>query len=73
VPQVLRTRMKGKGSKMAEMIVCPIYAALPSDLQSKIFEPTPPGARKVRGLRPALQEKTKQGAARLGPSGWAIL
>lgn len=29
------------------MIVCPIYAALPSDLQSKIFEPTPPGARKV--------------------------
>jgi len=32
---------------MKEMIICPIYANLPSELQSKIFEPTPPGARKV--------------------------
>jgi pre-mRNA-splicing factor ATP-dependent RNA helicase DHX16 len=30
-----------------EMIICPLYAALPSDLQSKVFEPTPPRARKV--------------------------
>lgn len=29
------------------MIICPIYANLPSELQAKIFEPTPPGARKV--------------------------
>ena len=35
------------GSKIPEMIICPIYANLPSDLQAKIFEPTPPGARKV--------------------------
>lgn len=35
------------GSKIAELIICPIYANLPSDLQAKIFEPTPPGARKV--------------------------
>ncbi|MCJ1339578.1 hypothetical protein MMC09_004868 [Bachmanniomyces sp. S44760] len=35
------------GSKVPEMIICPIYANLPSELQSKIFEPTPPGARKV--------------------------
>lgn len=27
--------------------MCPIYANLPSDMQAKIFEPTPEGARKV--------------------------
>ena len=35
------------GDKVAELIVCPIYANLPNDMQAKIFEPTPPGARKV--------------------------
>ena len=35
------------GSKVKELIICPIYANLPTDLQAKIFEPTPPGARKV--------------------------
>lgn len=35
------------GSKVKEMIICPIYANLPTDLQAKIFEPTPPNARKV--------------------------
>ena len=35
------------GSKVPEIIICPIYANLPSELQSKIFEPTPPKARKV--------------------------
>ncbi|KAJ9615223.1 hypothetical protein H2200_001297 [Cladophialophora chaetospira] len=35
------------GSKVKEMIICPIYANLPTDLQAKIFEPTPAGARKV--------------------------
>lgn len=35
------------GSKIKEMIIAPIYANLPSDMQSKIFEPTPEGARKV--------------------------
>ncbi|KIJ54838.1 hypothetical protein M422DRAFT_775059 [Sphaerobolus stellatus SS14] len=35
------------GSKNAELIVCPIYANLPSEMQAKIFEPTPEGARKV--------------------------
>ena len=28
-------------------MICPIYANLPSEMQAKIFEPTPPGARKV--------------------------
>lgn len=32
---------------MKEMIVAPIYSALPSELQSLIFKPTPPNARKV--------------------------
>ncbi|KAI6114152.1 pre-mRNA splicing factor [Pisolithus sp. B1] len=35
------------GNKIAELIICPIYSNLPSDMQAKIFEPTPPGARKV--------------------------
>lgn len=35
------------GSRIAELVICPIYANLPSELQTKIFEPTPEGARKV--------------------------
>ncbi|ODQ82939.1 hypothetical protein BABINDRAFT_173765 [Babjeviella inositovora NRRL Y-12698] len=35
------------GDKVQEMIVCPIYANLPPELQARIFEPTPPSARKV--------------------------
>ncbi|KAJ7454911.1 pre-mRNA splicing factor [Mycena galericulata] len=35
------------GNKISELIVCPIYTNLPSNLQAKIFEPTPKGARKV--------------------------
>lgn len=35
------------GNKIREMVICSIYANLPSDLQAKIFEPTPPNARKV--------------------------
>lgn len=35
------------GNRVPELIICPIYANLPSELQAKIFEPTPEGARKV--------------------------
>uniref|UniRef100_A0A0W0EVK0 RNA helicase n=1 Tax=Moniliophthora roreri TaxID=221103 RepID=A0A0W0EVK0_MONRR len=35
------------GNKIAELVICPIYANLPSEMQAKIFEPTPEGARKV--------------------------
>ncbi|KAI6784032.1 uncharacterized protein J7T54_004578 [Emericellopsis cladophorae] len=38
---------KKLGSRIKELVICPIYANLPSELQSKIFEPTPEGARKV--------------------------
>lgn len=45
--QSLQETARKLGSKIPEMIICPIYANLPSELQTKIFEPTPPGARKV--------------------------
>lgn len=45
--ELLKQRTRGVGSKIGELIIAPIYANLPSDMQAKIFEPTPPGARKV--------------------------
>ena len=45
--QNLQETARKLGNKAPELVVCPIYANLPTDLQSKIFEPTPPGARKV--------------------------
>lgn len=35
------------GLLIKPLIIAPIYASLPPDLQRRIFEPTPPGARKV--------------------------
>uniref|UniRef100_A0A8B9HH20 RNA helicase n=1 Tax=Astyanax mexicanus TaxID=7994 RepID=A0A8B9HH20_ASTMX len=43
----LQERCRRLGSKISELLVLPIYANLPSDMQAKIFNPTPPGARKV--------------------------
>ncbi|KAG1797729.1 P-loop containing nucleoside triphosphate hydrolase protein [Suillus plorans] len=43
----LQETARALGNKIAELIICPIYANLPSDMQAKIFEPTPDGARKV--------------------------
>ncbi|KAF4392626.1 hypothetical protein F8388_003046 [Cannabis sativa] len=45
--EIMKHRIRGLGTKIAELIICPIYANLPTELQSKIFEPTPEGARKV--------------------------
>uniref|UniRef100_A0A4W6BS53 RNA helicase n=1 Tax=Lates calcarifer TaxID=8187 RepID=A0A4W6BS53_LATCA len=45
--ELLQDRCRRLGSKIAELLVLPIYANLPSDMQAKIFNPTPPGARKV--------------------------
>ena len=45
--QILMERMRGLGSKVGELLVLPIYSTLPTELQAKIFEPTPAGARKV--------------------------
>ncbi|KAI6379789.1 hypothetical protein MCOR25_001920 [Pyricularia grisea] len=44
--QITETARK-LGSRVKELVICPIYANLPSELQSKIFEPTPENARKV--------------------------
>eukprot|EP00931_Biecheleriopsis_adriatica_P075065 TRINITY_DN49011_c0_g1_i1.p1 TRINITY_DN49011_c0_g1~~TRINITY_DN49011_c0_g1_i1.p1 ORF type:complete len:1059 (-),score=286.23 TRINITY_DN49011_c0_g1_i1:54-3152(-) len=40
-------KTRGMGTGMGELLVLPIYATLPTDMQAKIFEPTPEGARKV--------------------------
>lgn len=58
--ELLQERCRRLGSKISELLVLPIYANLPSDMQAKIFNPTPPGARKVRPHFPFV---TQQGAA----------
>jgi pre-mRNA-splicing factor ATP-dependent RNA helicase DHX16 len=45
--ELLQDRVRRLGSKVKELLILPVYANLPSDMQAKIFEPTPPGARKV--------------------------
>jgi ATP-dependent RNA helicase DHX8/PRP22 len=43
----LHERMKAFGGDIPELIICPVYSALPTEVQSKIFEPAPPCKRKV--------------------------
>jgi ATP-dependent RNA helicase DHX8/PRP22 len=38
--------MKKLGDDAPELIVVPVYSALPTEMQSRIFEPAPPGSRK---------------------------
>lgn len=45
--QCLYERMKALGKDVPELIILPVYSALPSEMQSRIFEPAPPGKRKV--------------------------
>jgi HrpA-like RNA helicase len=45
--EILTMRSRVLGSRMKELIICPIYANLPPEQQAKIFEKTPKGARKV--------------------------
>ncbi|KAI3972098.1 hypothetical protein MKW92_038285, partial [Papaver armeniacum] len=45
--QSLYERMKGLGRNVPELIILPVYSALPSEMQSRIFDPAPPGKRKV--------------------------
>lgn len=44
--EILYGRMKQLGSLAPELIILPVYGAQPSEMQSRIFEPAPPGARK---------------------------
>ncbi|CAN8231777.1 unnamed protein product [Cochlearia groenlandica] len=43
----LKLKMIDLGIKRSEIIICPIYSNLPTELQAKVFEPTPKGSRKV--------------------------
>ncbi|KAM7536920.1 hypothetical protein Aperf_G00000070277 [Anoplocephala perfoliata] len=45
--EILYDRMKALGPDVPELIILPVYAALPSEMQSRIFDPAPPGSRKV--------------------------
>jgi ATP-dependent RNA helicase DHX8/PRP22 len=45
--EILHERMRALGSSVPELEILPIYGALPSEVASKIFEPAPPGGRKV--------------------------
>ncbi|KAK0414294.1 hypothetical protein QR680_007254 [Steinernema hermaphroditum] len=45
--EILYERMKKLGSDAPELIVLPVYSALPSEMQTRIFEPAPKGSRKV--------------------------
>lgn len=39
--------MKALGPEVPDLIILPVYSALPSEMQTRIFEPAPPGSRKV--------------------------
>eukprot|EP00762_Andalucia_godoyi_P000346 ANDGO_03194.mRNA.1 putative pre-mRNA-splicing factor ATP-dependent RNA helicase mog-4 len=45
--ELLKERIRGLEQRMPDLLICPIYSALPSDQQQKIFLPTPPKTRKV--------------------------
>lgn len=47
IEELLKTRIHEMEKKPPELIIAPIYSSLPSDLQAKIFEDPPKGARKV--------------------------
>jgi len=44
--EILYDRMQSLGRGAPELLVLPVYSALPSELQTKIFEPAPVGTRK---------------------------
>lgn len=45
--EILFERMKALGPSVPELIILPVYSALPNEMQSRIFDPAPPGSRKV--------------------------
>ena len=44
--ETLYARMQALGDLAPELLILPVYSSLPSEVQSRIFEPAPPGARK---------------------------
>ena len=45
--EILYERMKSLSPEVPELIILPVYSALPSEMQTRIFDPAPPGTRKV--------------------------
>lgn len=45
--EVLSERMKALGPNVPELLILPIYGALPTEIATKVFEPAPAGTRKV--------------------------
>lgn len=45
--EILYERAKNLGPNVPELIILPIYGQLPSEVASRIFDPAPPGARKI--------------------------
>lgn len=45
--EILYERMKALGPEVPDLIILPVYSALPSEMQTRIFDPAPPGSRKV--------------------------
>ncbi|XP_063932493.1 ATP-dependent RNA helicase DHX8-like [Zophobas morio] len=45
--EILYERMQALGPKVPELVILPVYSALPSEMQTRIFEPAVPGSRKV--------------------------
>jgi len=45
--QILYERIKSLGNNVPELIILPVYSSLPSEMQTRIFEPAPKGTRKV--------------------------
>ncbi|PNY26321.1 Pre-mRNA-splicing factor ATP-dependent RNA helicase prp22 [Tolypocladium capitatum] len=45
--EILYERMRALGPSVPELIILPVYAQLPTEMQSRIFDPAPAGTRKV--------------------------
>lgn len=53
--EILFERMKTLGPEVPELLILPVYSALPSEMQTKIFDPAPPGSRKVYPPFPSIR------------------
>lgn len=47
VEEILKQRISALGTRIPELIIHPLYDNLPTEMQAKVFEPPPEGARKV--------------------------
>ncbi|KAH8681227.1 P-loop containing nucleoside triphosphate hydrolase protein [Xylariales sp. PMI_506] len=45
--EILHERMKALGPNVPKLNILPVYSALPNEQQTRIFDPAPPGERKV--------------------------